>query len=600
MVLALRAACSVSVRNAQPVAYLHSGALATRSRARQGSRSVTQQLYNRRLRADDSPKLPARSLLSEPIVSARNRTPAQQTSDVVAKNLVVALHGVALILLGLHLYVRTLPPTPTPIPPPGSAEAAWWGFWSVTYLPAWAVLAGVIAVVGAIAEYWFVGGKANAAGAGRRFTRLLWPLLWLISLTLVVAFFLFPIAHTRWGDAFMLAKGIAYPDPALRLTHSWQAPLDVALHSWLWQQLHIIFNWEDAAPVYRLLSPVAGVLFLLVLLRLSRRPLLAPGWLPYALFATLGLMQLFFGYVENYSFAAVGVLTYLWLGLAVIEGQHPLWLAATILALTHATHPSTIVLAPSLLYLGWQVVQKTNGAASLAASPPSPLAPPRNQTLSVIVLQIALPVLLIGSATFLFMEASGHGMAALLSTDRPGGGDARWFVPLWSTTTRWEHYTMFSWLHLRDWLNSQLLVAPIVLPALAVMGGAWVIDRMKKRKMGRLEIGEWRLGGGVVSNLHSPISQSPSRFISAARFLSIATACYLLFTFVWNPDYGGQRDWDLFSLAALPTTLLLALLLPRVLRGRALWGAAVPLLLLQGWHTLAWIYQNTLPWQWPD
>jgi len=84
-------------------------------------------------------------------------------------------------------------------------------------------------------------------------------------------------------------------------------------------------------PVYRLLSPIAGALYLLVLLALIRQPLLAPGWLPYALFATLGLMQLFFGYVENYSFAAAGVLACPWLGLAMIEARRPLWLPATLL-----------------------------------------------------------------------------------------------------------------------------------------------------------------------------------------------------------------------------------------------------------------------------
>lgn len=68
---------------------------------------------------------------------------------------------------------------------------------------------------------------------------------------------------------------------------------------------------------------------------------------------------------------------------------------------------------------------------------------------------------------------------------------------------------------------------------------------------------------------------------------------------VWNPDYGGQRDWDLFSLAWLSPTLLLALLLPKVLHGRSLAGGVAPLLVLQAWHTIAWIYQNTLPWQWP-
>ncbi|MEZ4555040.1 MAG: hypothetical protein R2854_01060 [Caldilineaceae bacterium] len=81
---------------------------------------------------------------------------------------------------------------------------------------------------------------------------------------------------------------------------------------------------------------------------------LAPAWLTYGLLVSLGLLQLFFGYVENYSFAAVGVLAYLWLGLRVPAGASPLWLAATVLAVTNATHPSTIVLAPSLLYLGWQ------------------------------------------------------------------------------------------------------------------------------------------------------------------------------------------------------------------------------------------------------
>mgnify|MGYP001076502971 CR=1 FL=1 len=487
-----------------------------------------------------------------------------------------ALHGVALALLGLHLYVYTLPPTPDPIPAPDSAEAVWWGLWPVTYLPTWAVAVGAMAVVGAIVLHWLPGLQDGLARL--RFSRPpLWPILWLISAALLLAFFLFPIAHTRWGDAFILAKGIAFPDPALRLTRSWQAPLDVALHSELWRWLHEPLGWEDATPVYRLLSPVAGALYLLVTLALCRLPLLQPAWLPYGLLTTLGLMQLFFGYVENYSFAAAGVLAYLWLGLAVIEGRRPLWLAATVLALTHAMHPSTIVLAPSLLYLG--VLQQRTASAG------------GNQKPASIVLQIALPMVLVGGATFLFMEASGHGLAKLLGDDRPGGGDGRWFVPLFETTTRWEHYTMFSWAHFRDLLNNQLLVAPIVLPSLIGVGIAWAVKQREVHKRNR------RPGGMLSSVSELP---SPDRsFLSSLRFLLIAAAFQLLFITVWNPDYGGQRDWDLFSLAWLSPTLLLTLLLPRVLHGRSLAGGIAPLLLLQAWHTIAWIYQNTLPWQWP-
>jgi hypothetical protein len=488
--------------------------------------------------------------------------------------LAAALHGVALALLGLHLYVRTLPPTPDPIPAPDSAEAAWWGLWPVTYLPTWAVAVGAAAVLGAIVLYWL---RAFPKGLARlRFGHPpLWPTLWLISAALTLAFFLFPIAHTRWGDAFILAKGIAFPDPALRLTRSWQAPLDVALHAELWRWLHEPFGWKDATPVYRLLSPLAGALYLLVTLALCRLPLLRPAWLPYALLTTLGLMQLFFGYIENYSFAAVGVLAYLWLGLAVIEGRRPLWLAATVLAFTHATHPSTLVLAPSLLYLG-----ALQGRAALAGG---------NQRLASVVVQIALPMLLVGGATFLFMEASGHGLAALLGDDRPGGGDGRWFVPLFETTTRWEHYTLFSWPHLRDLLNNQLLVAPVVPPSLAVVGIAWMAKKFR-RNAAKDRSAQPRCAS------HEPTALF---FSPSLRFLLIAAAFQLLFIAVWNPDYGGQRDWDLFSLAWLSPTLLLALLLPRTLHGRSLIGGVAPLLLLQAWHTLAWIYQNTLPWQWP-
>jgi hypothetical protein len=86
----------------------------------------------------------------------------------------------------------------------------------------------------------------------------------------------------------------------------------------------------------------------------------------------------------------------------------------------------------------------------------------------------------------------------------------------------------------------------------------------------------------------------------AVTFLALATGLYWLFTWVWNPDYGGQRDWDLFSLAAIPSTLLLARLLPRGLPNNGpLAQATLMLTTVSAMHTMAWIYQNTLPWEWP-
>ncbi len=497
--------------------------------------------------------------------------------------LVAGCHVIALLLLSLHFYVRTLPPTPTAIPEADSAEAAWWGLWPVTYLPTWVMIVSASLIIGWIIVWW-----------GREL--LLWPkfrvtnhpstllrasatrntqhtFIIAIILLLLLAFYAFPIAHTRWGDAYLLSKAIAWPDPALRLTHSWQAPLDLFLHSQLWLGWHERFGWEDAVPVYRLLSPVAGLFYLLALLGLVRDHTRALGWLTFGLLTSLGVLQLFFGYIENYSFAAAGILLYLWVGLRVITGRSPLWLAATLLALTNAFHPSTVILAPSLLYVGWIHWQKQAQNQNKSRQP---------AVLSTGI-AIALPMLIGGISVIGLMEGGGHGLAALLSTDRPGGGDGRPFVPLWAVTTRWEHYTMFSWLHLRDFLNQQLLVAPVVLPALLLVALSGLCAKIGFRATKK------------------PATDANPSAVQWVPFLLFAALSYQLFIWVWNPDYGGQRDWDLFSLAAIPAALLLTTTLPhRFADPRYLAGGTIPLLMLQWLQLAAWVYQNTLPWDWPS
>ena len=205
--------------------------------------------------------------------------------------LVGALHGLTLLLLGLHLYVYTLPPTPTPLPEATDAEAAWWGLWPITYIPLWLGVLASLLIIGWIVWWWgeelrirnyelgirnhesrsgFQGTQhatRNTQHATRKGQFIIFILL---PCSLFLSFYLFPIVHTRWGDGYLLSKAIAWPDPALRLTHSWQAPLDLFLHSQLWLQLHPRFGWEDAVPVYRLLSPLAGFLYLIAALGLTR------------------------------------------------------------------------------------------------------------------------------------------------------------------------------------------------------------------------------------------------------------------------------------------------------------------------------------------
>jgi hypothetical protein len=513
------------------------------------------------------------------------------TASPHLRRLAAALHVVALLLLGLHIYVRTLPATPDAIPTSTDAEAAWWGLWPVTYLPAWLFWLGVTLWLSFMVALW----RRELRAHRRPTAPLPYASLVLFSVLLAFSFYLFPIVHTRWGDAYILSRAIAWPDAALRLTHSWQAPLDVHLHSLVWHWFHLPLNWgNDAIPVYHLLSPVAGMIFLVGVLALARNRALAPAWLTYGLLVSLGLLQLFYGYIENYSFAAAGILLYLWLGLEALAGRRPLWQAALALAITNATHPSTIVLAPSLLYCGWAIARD---ACTKPCAQGKESTDKRNLLVRLFVLHSALPMGLVAAATIALMEWGGHGIEALLTHDRPGGSDASWFVPLFDASGRWQHYTLFSWLHVRDLLNEQLLVAPVVLPSLLVL---WLWSRIPAVSTATGAIS----GSGAYANdgyrregvVHAENEMEPK----GGLFLLTAALFHMALIWVWNPDYGGQRDWDLFSLALLPLTLLLAYWLPRFLgRGWYCWFAAAPLVLLQALHTAAWVYQNTLPWEWP-
>jgi len=449
----------------------------------------------------------------------------------------------ALALIVLHLA--------TPL----FSEEAAWGLWPYTYLPpAWRwglALAAALTCIPTVNRAFrrvLLLIPYPLSSASSRLQKLLFFAV--LSLACAPLFWLARIVHTRWGDAYILVHAI--PHPQVRLTYNWQAPLDVFLHAKFWALGHQLWGWADAMPAYWVLSTAAGVLFIFILFWLAdwlgRNQ--AEKALTFGLIASLGTMQLFFGYVENYTLICVGILLYLCLALRRLRGEMGLLWPALSLALTNAFHPSTLVLWPSAILLLRNPFSRKDRVFEAEE-----------------LFKLVLPPLAVGLLVLLLMESGGHGLEALLGADFPGGGDRRWLVPLFQTTTRWEHYTLFSWLHLRDILNEQLLIAPVTLPML----GLTIALRFKQVN--------WR----------DPL----------LLFLVVSAGCYLLLTMVWNPDYGGQRDWDLFAPAAIPLTLFLGYILPRVLEDETLADAGLILVVTSLIHTAAWVYQNTRPWSWP-
>ncbi|RME81134.1 MAG: hypothetical protein D6775_14410 [Caldilineae bacterium] len=425
--------------------------------------------------------------------------------------------------------------------------AEWlWGVIPYTYLPGWLRWLGVglataVILWAGLRQGWTDNPRLRFPAGSR--------VKILIAALSLPCFYGARVVHTRWGDAYILVNAIAHPD--VRLTYNWQAPLDTYLHARLFQLGERLWGWQDAFPAYWLLSSVAGAVAVWVLLRLAhdigRSD--AERWLILGLMATLGAVQLFFGYPENYTLISVFILAYLWSAWQTARGRHSLWIPSILLALALGFHPSTLVLQPSLWALAFFTLPRPARFADLLRRLSALLLPP----LLVILLVVVL------------MSAGGHGLDSFLGAEAPGGGDHRWLVPLTQVSSDWEYYTLFSRGHLMDFINQHLLVMPFSLFLLSLV----VMFRRR----------------------HLPSD-------AYSKTLVVAAAGYLLLTWLWNPDYGGQRDWDLFAPAAWPVTLLAAYWLTRALPSVRLAPLTITVVAAQFLPTAAWVYSNTRPWEW--
>jgi hypothetical protein len=469
----------------------------------------------------------------------------------------IILRLAALGTAALHLFAGWLP------------EDSAWGIWHYTALPrplAWLGMAVVVVLA--------IGSVNDAV---RRWAVRLWDWLpgqshsrrWFAGLALASAipFWLFRIQHLRWGDAEFIVKALAYTgaDRPVWTIYNWQSPLTIYLHARLW----LLLNPQPGIRVetlYALTSVLAGVGF--VYLTLCLTDILGRDRLEktiiFGLVATTGSMQLFFGYIENYTLMSLGVMLTLYLGVRCLHRElSPAW-PSLALAVTNAFHPSTIVLWPAVLYLGWRATHVGSGVSAR-----SPLT----------WVRVTAPPVLVFAALAAFMAAAGHGPAALLTDDRPGGADGIPFVPLFEVTTEWQYYTLFSATHLLEWANEHFLISPFGLLLLICALLAVIAQRVSGKARGQVAAGS---DGGITI------------------LLTIASAAYLLLTFVWNPDYGMRKDWDLFAPSAFVYTTLAA---HGWVRGQAsdvlgrrlsLARSATLLIAAAALHTAAWVYYNTM------
>ena len=359
--------------------------------------------------------------------------------------------------------------------------------------------------------------------------RRVWITRTMALILALAAFLALHSAHHFLGDGYLLLRKLE----ADTLQDQSRAPLTFAFIRTLHHAGRAF--WETAENTYRIYSYASGVLYVLLAFpaaaALSKNALEKSIVLAFLL--TTGTMQLFFGYVENYALYMPGLLLYLLLGLRTLENRMPLWAPALVLGLLLALHQAFAVFGPSLLFLAYRTWRQGWDTV-----------PSWKNTAATVAALCCVPV-----STAALLELSGIGFDGYLG--RMGG---RNFLPLFAEPGLQSQYRIFSLAHFLDFLNQQLLSAPAACMAIFLV---------RKSHLGR------------------------------QTFLLIAAVFPLFFTFLARPEIGVFRDWDIFSLPALPLTLWVATALMARIRAReALFHSAFLLCGAAAFHTLFYIGLN--------
>ncbi|NIM96580.1 MAG: tetratricopeptide repeat protein [candidate division Zixibacteria bacterium] len=343
------------------------------------------------------------------------------------------------------------------------------------------------------------------------------------------AFWMFKVKTYLLGDSFVRAREIDMGGK-----FSFTAPLDFLVHL----KVARLSGW-DAFQTYAILSVLSGTAFVFLVLLLADM-IGKDGkerFLISAVILTMGANQLFFGYVETYSLLYLTTFVYILLCLSYLNNRGGLVFPLLSFLVAVGLHLSAVTLLPSFLYLIFsrRSVQDKSGKEESKLFRP---------------VLFAATVLAVGAGFLLLqkynLEKSGLGYFLIFPL---GSGESS--------------YSLFSFAHLLDLFNHQLLVSPV--GVVILLTAVWAFPR-------RISIKDGTVG-----------------------FLVVLSVCTLAYAFLVDPKLGYGRDWDLFAFSGLGYTVLgLYLLLKRggVRKTDSLRYAALTLLFASLISTVPWIYVN--------
>lgn len=432
----------------------------------------------------------------------------------------------------------------------GPLRDIFWGFHLYAFLPGWTAVLGWIAVA---ATAWLMfrhGWRRTDEKFFRLLDRLPAALPGVVLTALfAVLFWLFRSKQTLLGDGYPLTLNL----PKGQLFHP-REPLAMWFQQVLFRTLSNAFTGtgvssnEVAHNTVAVGSVLAGILFVISMLLLGcalvhsvRRRTMSPSntnsltlLISLILFCQ-GYSVLFYGYVENYTYYILTVALYLFLSVMYLQRRLPLSVPAVVLVLGIGVHLSSVCLIPSFLFLtALGVIPAGRRIDALIG-------------LAAFVVGAVLLDRLLGriSPGYTLWYGIDHIIGVARTTQ--GGGAGLSYI--------------FSWTHLRDFVNEQYLIGPIA-AFLFVPSFLYAIHRRQ--------------------------------YDHVAVFLQLAAVVYLAGSWITaEPALGYARDWDIFAPPAVCfTAAALYLLVSHVVSALHVRRLLCFALVLSAFHLFPWVWIN--------
>lgn len=349
--------------------------------------------------------------------------------------------------------------------------------------------------------------------------------LWLIIL--LISIITLPPATHFLGDGYLRIR-----NAELGILFSASEPLDTFLHSALFKLMNSLFK-ISASDIYSITSRIAGIIVFVSFWKYLKENNIKPDYTAFAilLFASAGTTQLFSGYVESYSLAAMLLFLFILSSIKTLEKQTPALAPSLYFTLAILCHSSSVVLLPALIFVYTKMLKYENA---------------KKVILNSIILNSTIMILTLVSIGLI---TNGNIIEKYLIMIK----GSKNFLPIFSNNSV---YGILSIEHFLDIINEILLV----LPSLLALPLIWkyLKNNFKQNKY---------------------------------QFLIIVSVGYLFILMFFNPVLGFARDWDLFSFIAIPITIFIILTLLE--NQKKILFNVLPLLIISLIHTFSWIGINS-------